>query len=74
MVGVGVMNGAVVVGHCAVEVTTTVTVVPTVCATVCVCHVVIVLAGGQVEVGAAPQPLACKVIGKHFFCPKSGLM
>lgn len=26
------------------------------------------------EEGAAPHPLAVRVIGKHFFCPKSGLM
>lgn len=40
-----------------------------VCSTVLAVHVVEVVAGGG---GAAPHPLAVKVIGKHFAWPKSG--
>ena len=72
----GVVTGeGTPVMHSSCEVTVTVMIVPTVCASVCVCHSVIVLAAGQVEVGGvAAQPLACRVMGKHFACPKLGLI
>lgn len=47
-----------------------VTVVSTIDVTVCVCHTVDVPIEGH-DV-AAPQPLACNVMGKHLACPKLG--
>ena len=70
-----VTGGGTLVGHNSCKVAVTVIVVPTVCASVCVSHSVTVLAAGQIEVGgAAAQPLACRVMGKHLVCPKSGWM